>query len=154
MKRGPFDCELLGPALVSYVYGEPHPEVSKLLAHLRTCSACRRELDELREAGGWVEAVAVSPELSRALPRRAWRSWLPVSASLGAALLVVAVIFTGSPDRKWGINAPAASGAGPTPFLAAPLPAALSSAAFEFDEIDGRLEAIEMELASIRRNAW
>ncbi len=161
------DCKILRPVLVAVVYGEPHPERARLLAHVRKCSRCAAELEDLREVEGWIAQSATEESgegfLAMGLRSRAGALLLK-ACSAAAVLLVVGMIFSGGASRR---DLPANETA-LAKLAAADVSAAgvattrgiearrrhRSSGPFGVDAMDLKLESIETELLALQGDSW
>jgi anti-sigma factor RsiW len=146
------ECTAFEPSLVAYVYGEPHPGIPGLVAHLVLCPECRHEEFELRAVDAAVEGALASPPASSLLdaPRRRLRpGWLATHAAPAAAAVLIACVLLlgkGRDGTKDGRALRDASIFGQ--------PAAAHSRSFDGTELDGRLHWITFQLKGLRGDPW
>lgn len=146
------ECAAFEPSLVAYVYGEPHPRIPGLVAHLLLCEECRRAELELRAVEAAVEGALASPrpspilEASRSRHRLAWLA--THAAPAAAAALIACVLLLG----KGGDRLP--DGRAPRAASIFGEPAAAHARSFDGVELDGRLHWIAFQLKGLRGDPW
>lgn len=154
------DCKILRPVLVAIVYGESHPERARLLTHVRKCAHCRAELEELREVKGWISDSngldstdsAFSPS-NHAPSRRS--AVVPRAATAAVGLLVVTLIFSGSPGRREArVAEVASSGASASVALRSVARPARPSGVFGVDGIDQGIDSVRAQIVALGRDGW
>ncbi|MBI4606674.1 MAG: hypothetical protein HY721_32320 [Planctomycetes bacterium] len=139
-------CDLLGPALVARVHGEDHPEARLLEAHLEACARCRREERDLRQTLRFVALAPVEPSEPLEDARGQREPWLR-GAGVLAAGVVLACLFFPVRDRPAGVG----GGSSGAPLSLAP---AAGVATFLGEELDQRIEALEVELCRLGGSPW
>lgn len=111
------ECEY-NPNLSAYIDGELSADDQESMArHIDSCDVCRNELSLLRETDmllSGLDAVSPSESFDRDFwkkleastrPKRNWslgnlfRLWQPYAAAALTAMVIVAVVFSGKPER-------------------------------------------------------
>ena len=154
------DCAILRPVLVALVYEEPHPEMARLRLHIKACDGCRAELEQLREAEGWISGAMMAAPCGERIagprgrgPGPSASSFALKAAAMAAALLVVALIFVGGSGRSPQAVAPVEVASLAVAESRQPYSEAYPmrrGGPFGVDPVDIELDAIESQVLALR----